>query len=312
MTTLLEPAMARTDDLDGSGHPRPDHHGTTDHHRATGHRGAPARRTQPAGVTLYLLASIVIVLLAASSAPTPLYATYQTQCGFSPITVTVVFGIYALAVLATLLTVGRLSDHVGRRPLLLGAIVAQLISLVIFTTAAGLGELIAARVVQGLSTGAALGAVGAGLIDVDKIKGPIANVVAPMAGVGLGALLSGVLVQFLPQPTRLVYLVLIVVFAVQFAGVLFMRETVTRKPGALATLRPEIALPKASRRPMLVSAPVLVSAWSLGGFYSSLGPSLVRKVTGSDSTLLGGLALTVLAVSAAIAVLMLRNASAGG
>ena len=84
----------------------------------------------PPRVALYLQASIVVAFLAASSAPTPLYAVYQSKWGFTPITITAVFGIYALAVLAALLTVGSLSDYVGRRPVLLVAIVIQAAGLV--------------------------------------------------------------------------------------------------------------------------------------------------------------------------------------
>src|ERR1700733_599021 len=65
---------------------------------------------------LYLLASLTVSLLAASAAPTPLYAIYQARWHFTPITTTLVFGGYAVAVLASLLTLGKLSDHVGRRP----------------------------------------------------------------------------------------------------------------------------------------------------------------------------------------------------
>lgn len=91
----------------------------------------------PQRVAFYLQASIVVAFLAASSAPTPLYAVYQGEWGFSPITTTVVFGIYALAVLAALLTVGSLSDHIGRRPVLLTAIALQAVAMVVLSTAGG-------------------------------------------------------------------------------------------------------------------------------------------------------------------------------
>ena len=107
----------------------------------------------------YLLASITISFLAGSSAPTPLYALYQAQWGFSPITVTLIFGIYALSVLAALLFVGRLSDHLGRRPVLIAATAAQAAAMVIFATAGGVGDLVLARIIQGLAAGAAVGAV---------------------------------------------------------------------------------------------------------------------------------------------------------
>src|SRR3954447_16884257 len=107
----------------------------------------------PPGAALFLLASITLAFLAASSAPTPLYAIYQAEWGFTPITTTVVFGVYALAVLIALLTLGRVSDHVGRRPVLLAAIGGQIVAMLVFATATGVAELMAARVVQGLATG---------------------------------------------------------------------------------------------------------------------------------------------------------------
>lgn len=261
-------------------------------------------------MAFYLLASIVVFFLAGSSAPTPLYSVYQSEWGFSPITTTVVFGVYALAVLVSLLITGRLSDHVGRRPVLLVAIAVQAVTMVVFATAEGVPMLMLARVIQGLSTGAAVSAVGAGMLDLDKARGTVANAVAPLTGTALGAIGSGVLVQFLPVPTHLVYLVLLGVFVLQWIGVALMRETSSPMAGARASLRPQFALPAAARRPMLLAIPALVAVWSLAGFYGSLGPSLVRLVVGSDSLVLGGLGLFVLAASAALTVLLLRGASA--
>lgn len=266
-------------------------------------------RRLPPNVALYVLASITISFLAASSAPTPLYASYQAEWGFDPITTTVVFGVYAVAVLLGLLTMGKLSDHVGRRPVLLAALAAQAASMVVFATADGVSGLMVARIVQGLSTGAALGAIGAGMMDIDRPRGTITNAVVPGIGTATGALVSGLVVQFLPAPTHLVYLVLLAVFVLQAVAVSLMAETVTRKPGALASLAPEIKLPRAVRRPMLVAAPVLFAVWALAGLYGSLGPSLVRQLTGSRSEVLGGLSLFVLAGVAAVSVLALRRAA---
>ena len=97
--------------------------------------------------------------------------------------------------------------------------------------------------VQGLSTGAAAGAVGAGMLDLDRAKGTIANAVGPMLGTATGALLSGLMVQYLPAPTPLVYLVLGAIFVVQAIGVVAMPESATPRPGALASLRPQFRLP---------------------------------------------------------------------
>jgi predicted MFS family arabinose efflux permease len=276
---------------------------------------APATRPRPLSrlsgrPALFLLASLIVSLLAASSAPTPLYATYQVSWHFTPTTTTVVFGVYALAVLASLLVFGRLSDHTGRRPVLLAALTVQVISLVVFTTADGVSGLLAARIIQGLSTGAALGAIGAGMLDIDRPRGTLANAVSPGMGSGLGAILSGLAVRYLPAPTHLIYLALLGVIVLQAGGVALMRETVTRSGGALASLRPEIRLPRTVRAHMLTAAPVLIVVWALAALYGALGPALVQALTGSDDVILGGLSLTVLAAFGVASIFTLRNASA--
>jgi predicted MFS family arabinose efflux permease len=268
----------------------------------------PARPGQLSKRAAFILqVSILLLFLAASIAPTPLYAIYEARWGFSPITVTVVFGVYAIAVLASLLTVGALSDHLGRRPVLLAAIVLQAAAMVVFATAGGVTALVVARIVQGLSSGAALGALGAGLLDLDKARGTVANGVGALAGTATGAIGSSLLVAYLPSPTHLVYLIVLAILVLQEVGVLLMPESSARKPGAVASLRPQIGLPPSARRPMLLAAPVLIAVWSLAGFYGSLGPSLARLVAGSQSVVLGGLALLSLAGSAAVTVLVVRD-----
>ncbi|SCF34862.1 Predicted arabinose efflux permease, MFS family [Micromonospora purpureochromogenes] len=271
-------------------------------------RNAGQGRLSP-GVALFLLASILVSFLAASAAPTPLYGIYQERWHFSPITTTVVFAVYALAVLASLLTFGKLSDHVGRRPVLLVTIAIQMIALVIFVFAGGVPTLVAARVVQGLAAGAATGAVGAAMLDINPARGTLANSIAPGVGTGTGALLSALLIQFFPAPTRLVYVVLFVVLLIQGIGVVLMGETVTPMRGALQSLRPEIRLPRAVRAPVLVVAPVVFSVWALAGFFGALGPALTRALMES-SIVAGGLVVFVFAVFGTIAVLLLRNAPA--
>ena len=258
----------------------------------------------------YLLASITISFLAGSSAPTPLYALYQAQWGFSPITVTIIFGVYALSVLSALLFVGRLSDHLGRRPVLIAASAVQAVTMVIFATASGVGDLVLARIIQGLATGAAVGAIGAGMIDLNKERGATANAVAPAFGTATGGVLSGLLVQYLPAPTHLVYAVLGTIFVLQGIGVALMADTIAPAPGALASLKPQLNLPAATRAPFLLALPVLVATWALAGFYASLGPMLVRGMLGVDSALLGGLALFVLTASGGLAVLVLQHREA--
>jgi len=257
-----------------------------------------------------LLASAGLTLLASSSAPTPLYATYQAKWGFSDLTITVIFGVYAVAVLASLLVFGSLSDHVGRKPLLIAGLGMQVPVMLLFAFAGNLDVLLAARVLQGLATGAALGAIGAGLVDLHPTRGPVANTSALMAGTASGSLMSALFVQLLPAPTELVYIFLSGVFLVQALGAARITETSARVAGARKALAPKLALPSQVRREVLVAAPILVAVWSLGGFYASLGPSLAQSVAGDHSMILGGAALFLLAGSGSATVLRFHQVEA--
>ena len=258
-----------------------------------------------------LQTSLTVSFLAASSLPTALYPLYQAAWGFSPITVTVVFGIYAFAVLSALLVAGRLADHVGRRPVLLAATLAQLVAAGVFAGAHGVGMLVAARILQGLATGAAMGAIGAALLDLHRERGTIANAIAPVMGTALGALAGGLVARWLPAPLLSGYVLLGAVLALQAAALVHLPETVVRRPGALASLRPHFRLPPAARAALPSAAPVLVAVWSLAGFMGSLGPALMRRVFGLDASLYGGGALFLMATSGALGVLALRRAGVG-
>ena len=279
---------------------------TPDTMTRTSRRSSAGPYLSPAA-SFNLLASITLAFLAGSSAPTPLYPLYQSLWGLSPVMITIVFGVYALAVLAGLLFAGRLSDHVGRRPVLIAATLAQALTMVLFATAASAAGLLLARTLQGLITGAALSAVGAAMIDMNKSRGTAANAVAPAFGSAAGGIVAGFFVQFLPAPMHLVYVALAAVFVLQAVGLKFMKEPIAPIPGAWSSLRPQFALPSAARGPLLLAVPVLIAVWALGGLYASLGPMLVRGMLDSNAPLLGGLALFVLAASGGIAVLLLQQ-----
>jgi MFS family permease len=265
------------------------------------------QRGPSAFVRLALPASMVISFLAAASVPTPLYATYAGQWHFSPITTTVIFSAYAIAVLLALLILGRVSDYTGRRPVLLTALVVQMVATVVLATAGGVDALLVGRVLQGLATGAALGALGAAMLDVDPGRGALANAAAPGVGTGVGALMSGLLVQYVPAPTHSVYLVLIGVFVLQSIGVAMSPETCARKPGLTASLVPELAVPPGTRGPMFAAAPILFAVWALSGLYGSLGPALARQLSGSTSAVIGGFAFFLLAIVGSLTAVALSR-----
>ncbi|MBB5575018.1 MULTISPECIES: MFS transporter [Rhizobium] len=247
---------------------------------------------------------------AASSAPTPLYRIYQQVFAFSPVLITVIFAVYAFALLISLLIVGSISDHLGRRPVIFASLILNMVAMALFLMADGPNWLIAARIVQGFATGAAASSIGAALVDLDPIKGSITNSLAPLTGMAIGALGTSLLVQFAPTPTLLVYIVMLALLALQAVLLWLVPETTRRRSGLLASLKPEVAVPQQVRRTLLALTPINVAVWALGGFYLSLVPSLVSATTGSTAPLVGGSVVAALTISGAAAVFLLRKRSA--
>ena len=265
---------------------------------------ASGRMSRPAA--LWLNASILVAYLAASTAPSPLYALYREAWGFSALTLTLVFSTYAFTLLAALLFFGALSDHRGRREVVIVAMVLEIVSILLFRHADSVAWLIAARAVQGVATGIATSALSAGMQDIDRERGSLLTSISPLFGMGAGALAAGALAQFAPAPTRLVFDVLLAILAAQAVAAFWLPETVSKRAGALASMRPQLAVPKRARTMLWQVMPVNTAQWALGGFYASLGPSLARIITGLHSPLLGGAVVASLVLSGAVAILFVR------
>ncbi len=262
----------------------------------------------------WLLAFTLGLLLFASSAPSPLYVVYQGNWGFSAITLTSVFAVYALALLATLVTAGSLSDHVGRRPALFFALAIEMVGMVMFAEAESVAWLFAARILQGVATGIAMGAISAALLDLqpdDRPRlGALVGVAAPLSGLATGAIVSGLLVQYGPEPTRLVYWLLLGGFALATLLAVAVPETVRANGSWAAGVRPRVAVPGPLRTAFLAAIPCLVATWALGGLVLSLGPSLTAGVLGDSSHVAGGLPIFVMAGISALASIWLRDSHA--
>jgi MFS family permease len=145
---------------------------------------------------------------AASSVPMPLYRVYHDFFGFSPELITVIFAVYCFSLLS-LLVFGSISDHLGRRPVIFASLLMLAVSVALFLLARSPAWLIAARAVQGFATGVAASAIGAALIDIDPLRGSVANSIAPLTGMAIGAVVTSLLVQFAPYPMDLVYVFLL-------------------------------------------------------------------------------------------------------
>lgn len=265
----------------------------------------------PRGAAFWLMGGLLGLLMFASSAPSPLYDVYQQAWHFPATTLTAVFAVYAVALLFALLVTGRLSDHIGRRPVIIAALVAECAAMGCFIGAHSVPLLYVARVLQGLATGAATGAISASLIELqprDRAQlGSLVNSSAPTIGLAAGALGASLLVQYAPAPLRLVYWLLLAVSVLGIIGTLLAGEPGQRRPGALASLRPVAGIPPAARRAFCAALPCLIATWALGGLYLSLGPSIASAILRTGNSVAGGLLIFVLTAVSTVASIVFRG-----
>jgi MFS family permease len=220
-----------------------------------------------------------------------LYGLYEHRDHLSSLTITIVYGIYALGVVTSLLIAGHVSDWYGRRAVLLPALGLAIVAAVVFLASRSLAGLLAARLLTGLALGAALATATAFITDLGGGATRRASVVATVAnlgGLGVGPLLSGVLARYEPHALTLPFLA--------FLGLLVLAV-------ALVVLAPEghpALHPRPAYRPQRLSAPAnargefaaattgAFAAFAVGGLFTGLtGTFLAGPLHHSSSALIG-------------------------
>lgn len=267
------------------------------------------RLSKPVGFAVAGLA--MTGLMVGAAAPSPLYPVYQQLWGFSSFTLTVVFAVYVVALLGTLLTIGSLADHIGRRPMLIAGLLLLAVAMVIFAQANGVGALLVARIVQGVATGAITGAVSALILDLQPSShvGSVVTGGAPGIGLAVGAALAGGLVQHAPAPRQFVFWVLLATYVLLAGAALFAPDESrgrTDRRVILNAIRPSIGVAPTARPTFVAWAPAVAATWALGGLYLSLGSSAVSRLLGVTDHFLVGLVLASFFMPAGLALLMIH------
>jgi predicted MFS family arabinose efflux permease len=270
-------------------------------------------RTTLSGTMAYVLVTAVIGLaLFASVTPSPLYREYASLWQLTSVSVTLVYATYAVGVLIALVLAGSISDRIGRKPVLIAALSLLAVSTLLYVIASSVVWLFAARALQGLATGTALGAASAAMLELhprrDAAAVGITNAVTSASGIAVGILISSTLVQSGWEPRVLPYIVLLILLLMALLGAIFMPEPVKiRQRFKVSPQRPTV--PSSVRGPFLLASLAVLSSWSIGGLYFSLGPSLSSGLFQSSNVIVSGIGIVALAGSAAIAGLVFGRAA---
>lgn len=238
-----------------------------------------------------------VSLTFAAGAPSPLFVLFQQEWHFPAWVLTVAFAIYAITLLLTILITGSFSDYLGRRPILIGALLTEVASMLLFVFATNISWIIVARAIQGVATGAATSAFTAAIVELapprHKKMGALIGSTAPIGGLALGAIVTGFAIQFSQTPSLIIFSFLSVVFVLGTLVVYFSTETVPRRPEALRSLRPRLSIPVPARREFVASSLVLVATWMLAGLFFGLGPSIVRGIFQLNNGMINGLLVAI-------------------
>ena len=245
-----------------------------------------------------LALATVVAMMVGASAPSPFYPVLQAELGFSAGTMTTIFGVYALTLLATLLVTGSLSDHVGRRPVLATGFLVLAASMVGFWHAEGVSTLMASRAVQGVAAGLLMSTLSATVVDLEPRHRPglaaTLNSVTPLFGLAAGALVAGLALDATSHALPIVFATLTTLYVVIALAVLALPETSPRHDGWRRSLRPQVGIPVAARPAFRRSAPALFAGWATGGLYLSLGAPIVGQLLGGRSHVQQGAVVAIL------------------
>ena len=223
----------------------------------------------------------------------PLFNVYRAQDGFTNAGISVAVVVYSAATLTTLLVLGRLSNHVGRRPISIASLALLLFGCVLLLNVHGLESLVTGRLLLGLGAGLASSSLTSYIVDTAPARpawlASVASSQTVMLGLAVGAVASGALVQFGPWPRQFVYLVDIAALMFSIALIALSPETVSRKPGARRSMMPSVRAPARVKHLIPIAAAVLLSTWSVGAFYQAFVPALVENQLHTASPLVLGL-----------------------
>ena len=241
--------------------------------------------------------------------PTPLYVLYRERFGFSELMITVIFATYAVGVIAALLLFGRLSDAIGRRPVLLAGLAVSAASAIVFLVADGLALLIVGRVISGLSAGLFTGTATATLVDLAgperRARATLVATLANMGGLGCGPLLAGVLSEWAGSPLRLTFCVDLALLMPATLGIMAMPEPVATR-GSLQ-LRPQRwRLPAEVRATFAQAALAAFAGAAVLGLFAAVSPAFLGQTLGVTNRAAVGLVVFVVFAASTVGQMSLQ------
>lgn len=295
-------------------------HSTATPPRRTATRGGtPRPHARRHGVGFSLIAFAFLTAMAFSTVPTPLYPLYMAKDGFSTFMVTIVFAVYAVGVMISLVLAGHVSDWIGRKKILIPAIGLELLAAVLFLTSTSLPVLLAARLITGLGVGMVTATATAHLHELHAAHRPgasaqrfeLVSTAANIGGLGVGPLVSGILAQWVTAPLRIPYLVFAGLLLASIIATALTPETVEERFARPAYRPQRIKVDHGDRAGYLAAAAAGFASFAVFGLFTSVAPGFVGGALHHPSRALAGvIVFAVFGASAAAQSLTTRLSTA--
>ncbi|MDX6628374.1 MAG: hypothetical protein QOH00_620 [Gaiellales bacterium] len=257
----------------------------------------PAAATRRYRSGFWSVVFALLIVMAFSTLPSPLYGLYRTRDDLSAFMVTVIYAIFAGGTIAALSSVRFIAAHVGRRGVMLGAVATMIAAAVLLAAWKALPGLLIGRLMTGVAVGLASGTAVTYLIELRARKDPKASVIrarnigtaVTVGALGIGPLVAGCLAEWVRQPLSLPYLVWVVLGAIALIGLATTPETGTPAPAA----SPERPAGTSSRsvRVLVPGAVATLAAFSANGLFAGLSGLFLATTLHHPSHALSGATL---------------------
>jgi len=262
----------------------------------------------------WLIAYTFAAMMAFSAVPAPLYVLYQQRDHFGSFTVTLVFAAYAIGVVVSLFLAGHTSDWLGRRRILVPAVLIDVVAGALFILWPSLPGLLVARFVSGISVGLLTATATAHLTELHATARPHASrtradvvaTAANLGGIGLGPLIAGVLAQYAPHPLVVPYLVFLALLVIGAFAVGMTPETVDRTSRAYRPQR--VSIPREARARYFAASAAGLAEFAVFGLFTSLAGTILAGTLHQHSHAVAGLATFIVFGAAALAQVVLARA----
>lgn len=259
---------------------------------------------------VFATAFAFLITMMGTTIPTPLYSIYSRELTFSSLTVTVLFAVYAVGVVGALSFFGRLSDDLGRRPVLVIAVLCALLSAVLFMLPPSLPLLITARVVSGLGAGFMSGAGTAAVLDLfppeRKAVGGTLAVAVNTGGLALGTLLAGVLADLVSRPLLVPFLVHLALCILALVALLAWTPAPAKR-GSVRVRPHRLHVPRALRGAFSRAVLAAGSGFAVTGVLTAVTALFLAQELGLTSHALAGFVVFLTFADMAVGQLIARK-----